>query len=375
MREKGAPQERLSERLGRILDAAALNTPDRVPVVLEYGGFAANVTGAPLPKFYTDPLYSLEKCIDAWRLVSETAEADAIHYPYSTAYGLAMLWMSKVRVPGVDLPEDVPYQIAETELMHVEDYDEILSAEWSPFYSNFMRERVFDDVPERFHPWNVGPVDVLKPWHDMGVPVLSAGDLSPPFECLCGARSLSCFIHDLFTIPDKVEAVMDHIVSTLGPPPAGEEEPEAPFYWVGGWRGASSMLSPGLWNRFVWPYFVQMVDQVVDAGYIALLHLDSDWTRDLERFRELPRGRCVMALDGATDIYKAREILDGHMCVMGDVSAGMFKLSTPDEVYEYSCRLVRDLGPDGFILQSGCDIPFDARLENVQAMVEAAVGG
>jgi uroporphyrinogen-III decarboxylase len=30
------------------------------------------------------------------------------------------------------------------------------------------------------------------------------------------------------------------------------------------------------------------------------------------------------------------------------------------------------LGPEGFILQSGCDIPNNARLENVQAMVAAA---
>jgi len=34
----------------------------------------------------------------------------------------------------------------------------------------------------------------------------------------------------------------------------------------------------------------------------------------------------------------------------------------------------RELGPQGFILQSGCDIPANAKLENVQAMVAAATG-
>ena len=35
--------------------------------------------------------------------------------------------------------------------------------------------------------------------------------------------------------------------------------------------------------------------------------------------------------------------------------------------------LIRELGPHGFILQSGCDIPANAKLENVRAMVAAAI--
>ena len=45
----------------------------------------------------------------------------------------------------------------------------------------------------------------------------------------------------------------------------------------------------------------------------------------------------------------------------------------PDEVYAYSSNLVQRLRPKGFILHSGCDIPADAKLENVQAMVAAAL--
>ena len=79
-----------------------------------------------------------------------------------------------------------------------------------------------------------------------------------------------------------------------------------PLVWVGGWRTAPCMLSPEMWRRFAWPYFSRLVCEVVDAGLIALLHLDSDWTRELECFKELPRGRCIMALDGETDIFKAK---------------------------------------------------------------------
>ncbi len=86
----------------------------------------------------------------------------------------------------------------------------------------------------------------------------------------------------------------------------------------------------------------------------------------------LPKGKCILSTDGETDLFKAGEILNGHMCLMGDVPAAMLTFGTPDEVYEYSRRLIQGLGPEGFILHSGCDIPTDAKLPNVQAMVAAA---
>jgi uroporphyrinogen-III decarboxylase len=128
-----------------------------------------------------------------------------------------------------------------------------------------------------------------------------------------------------------------------------------------------------MWQRFVWPYFSRIVHEVVDSGLIALLHLDSDWSRELARFKELPGRRCIMALDGETDIYRAKKVLGGHMCLMGDIPAAMLYMGKPDEVYRYCTKLIQTLG-EGFILQSGCDIPTNAKLENVQAMTAAVEG-
>ena len=128
-----------------------------------------------------------------------------------------------------------------------------------------------------------------------------------------------------------------------------------------------------MWNRFVWPYFRQLVYEVVGQGLIAILHLDSNWDREIERFKELPKGKCILALDGETDIFRAKKILGDHMCIMGDVPAAMLFLKNPETVYDYSTRLIQEIGPEGFILQSGCDIPENAKLENVQAMVAAAL--
>ena len=362
----------LEERQTRILKAIALENPNRTPVVLEYAGFAAKVTNTPLPEFLGSLSKSVDVMIEAFHIVGD---GDGIDYGVYSPYVLAYGWMSKVKVPGVELPDDAMYQVAEAELMKTEDYDRILHQGWPDFYRLFMRERVLNDVsPERL-PSAQPFMDVRAAWAAQGIPVLSGGTVSLPFELLCGARSLNSFFVDLMTMPDKIQEVMDTMMPHLVGHTCKKAKTEGyPAVWIGGWRSASNMISPPLWERFVWPYFEKAVDEVVNSGLIALLHLDSDWTRDLAFFRSLPKAKCILATDGQTDLFKAKEILSGTMCLMGDVPATMLAFDTPDEVYEYSTKLIRELGPEGFILHSGCDIPMDAKLPNVQAMVAAATG-
>ncbi|KZL91818.1 uroporphyrinogen decarboxylase family protein [Clostridium magnum] len=61
------------------------------------------------------------------------------------------------------------------------------------------------------------------------------------------------------------------------------------------------------------------------------------------------------------------------MCIKRDVQAAKLTLGAPDEVYNYSTQLIKDMGT-GFILGSGCGVPPNAKVENVKAMVSAATG-
>jgi uroporphyrinogen-III decarboxylase len=92
----------------------------------------------------------------------------------------------------------------------------------------------------------------------------------------------------------------------------------------------------------------------------------------LEFFKDLPKGTCVLELDSVTDIFKAKQVLAGHMCLMGDVPAALLKLGTAAEVTAYVRRLCEEVGDGGgYILSTGCECPVDARPENVRAMIEA----
>ena len=111
------------QRLTRILKAVALEEPDRTPVVLEYSGFAAYVTRTSMAAFLRSPKTNIDTMIQAFHIVGD---GDAVNYGAFWPYGLCYGFMSKVRVPGVDLPDNEMWQVVETELMDRNDYDCIL---------------------------------------------------------------------------------------------------------------------------------------------------------------------------------------------------------------------------------------------------------
>jgi len=137
-------------------------------------------------------------------------------------------------------------------------------------------------------------------------------------------------------------------------------------------RASATFISPANFQRLVLPSLKRMVKSLVDDGFDILFHLDTDWAPMLPFFRELPLGRYIVELEH-TDIRKAKQILAGHMCVKGNVSSTLLALGTPAEVEREARNLIDDLAPGGgFILASGCEVPPNAPLENVRALIGAA---
>jgi uroporphyrinogen-III decarboxylase len=112
----------------------------------------------------------------------------------------------------------------------------------------------------------------------------------------------------------------------------------------------------------------------VAAGINPILHCDGNWDLNLETLRELPAGNVVVQFDGASDIFKAKEVIGDRICIYGDVPADLLALGSPSEVDEYCHRLIEEVGKGGgFILGTGCELAPNAKPENVKAMFESVV--
>jgi hypothetical protein len=357
-------------RWERLRKAVALEPVDKVPVCLEGVAWCARVTGMTLEEFLSDANKATQAEIDSFELVGN---ADCVNNPSFSSSALNVIWMTGVKRPGYEVGPDEPWQVEESGLMAPGDYDTILETGWPAFQAEFLNTRVRPGLFEEFIAFLQKGPSVIEQVTAADMPYLSMAIVIQPFESLCGGRTFTQFILDLYRTPDKVEQVMQAMFQGLNDAAiAGAAALGSPGVWVGGWRSASRMLAQPLWDRFVWPYVKELVTQVDAAGLIPILHFDSDWTRDLPRLLELPAQKCILSLDSMTDIRKAKEVLGDHMCIMGDVPPALLSSGTPEQVYEHCSKLVADIGPTGFILQSGCDIPVDAPLANVKAMADAA---
>jgi len=67
----------LEERKSRIFKAVSLERPDRVPVVLEYNGFAAFTTGTSMADFVSTPAMATRAMIEAYGSIGG---GDAVNY-------------------------------------------------------------------------------------------------------------------------------------------------------------------------------------------------------------------------------------------------------------------------------------------------------
>lgn len=291
-----------------------------------------------------------------------------------TPYLLSGYWLSKVSVPGKELPDYDLWQMMEQEdFVTQDDYQEILETGFGPWYEKFKKERL-DDSDGKLLPYFAAAGASAAEFAEAGIPIFMSMLLITPFEFMCGGRSLQSFLlDDIYDEPELTEKVFEKIMEYTIPTYDAMMKQLHPLgAWVGGWRAAPSLISPSICKEWDMDYMHKYVDLCVANGVTPILHLDSDWGAGLEFFKDFPEKKCILALDGKTDIYKAKELLGDRMCIMGDVPPEMLTFGTYDEVYQYCEKLIREIGSTGFILASGCDIPPNAKPECVQAMGDAA---
>lgn len=279
--------------------------------------------------------------------------------------------------PGKELDEnDIP-QFQEKEVLTGEDYDEIIKLGWNGFREK-RRERFNPFPSERILKWTQRQMEQYKFeiafWKSRGVRSLCGAMTQSPLMILSTSRSLVEITKDIYRIPDKVEAVMDAMLDDLiSDAIEAARITGEPGVFLVMERGGCFYYSLEVYERFEYPHMKKMVEAFAKEGLITVMHLDQDYTLNLPYFKDLPAKMVVCELDSTTDIFKAKEVLKGHMCIAGDVPAALTSLGTPEEVAAYCEKLIDVVGKGGgFILSSGCTIPVECKFENLKAMVETA---
>lgn len=366
----------------RVWAAMRLEKPDRVPIaILATAAPLARLGGISIAQFYSDgdkADETISKVFDecgGWDLDLGSLSGESI---LMNKVIMSLVQGMKLEYPGLELPDDYSYQAREQEVLKREDYDTIADIGWEKFMMNDFIFRLVDITPDQLK----GYMDATVPrffkgieaWNKRGVVTMYPPTLftNHPFFRLSLSRSMIKFTEDLHTIPDKVERALKKMTAEFietevtgcklfnSKKTLVTEEHAGPYFH-----------SPKIFDRFWWPYTLEIVNALSSEGIVSWFHLDCTWDRCIPYFKQLPRGSAVLAFDGTTDIFAAKKALRNHLCIAGDVGASLLSLGKPEEVEAYCKRLIDELGGDGgYILCSGCEVPEAVKMENLKAMIK-----
>lgn len=135
----------------------------------------------------------------------------------------------------------------------------------------------------------------------------------------------------------------------------------------------AGLLSPELEEEFSAPYTKQLVNAVKDDGFAVIYH---NCGQSVSRMTDsvFSNGCDAYHFGNAVDLKEMLAAAPADKLIMGNLDpVALFKDGTPGEMK----KAVKDLlcecaGYDNFLLSSGCDIPANAKWENIDAFFAAA---
>jgi hypothetical protein len=364
----------------RMQAAMTLQPVDRVPVVPKFDLFPFRYQKLKMSDVLRDA--------DLFRQAVQRTEddfgpCDCVYMPSQVVNDLGFYFMgTAAKLPGYELGDDEIWQMDEKEVMALEDYDFIAQNGWSAYLDKIYPRLGYrippDGVASRLQQAADQQIKDFVDWEERGDTIYGGPAYTPAFEALSYTRSLKTTLMDLRRHPEKVLAAIEvieaeSVANALAAAERLRASTKRGFLALTVGFSRSSFLRLDYFEKFVWPYVKKAVETFVAHGLTPNLHCDGDWTRHLHYLVELPAGKAVLDLDGSSDILKAKELLRGRMCIMGDVPPSLLSLGSTEDVARHCRNLIDVIGADnGFILSSGCSVPLDAKPENVRVLIQTA---
>ena len=396
-------------RATRMIKAIKLEVPDRVPVHLAANSFIAYNDGHTLK----DMLYNYDFIYPAWKKFLEEFEQDSNDAPgFFSARVYEILGNVVTKWPGGGLPDNATLQnFVEKEYMKPEEYDLFMNNQfdfgaryftprtWTAFEplaklaplnsyqglpQQLMRvcldpefQKMFEKIQEAAKEqakWGKVIGECAELSRESGFPPLAGGGFLAPFDTVADMlRGTHGSVMDMYRQPEKLleslEVIADHTIQNTVAMAANSK---SPICFVPMHKGDDSFMSIKQFEKFYWPTFRKVIEGVSAQGLVPMMIIDGSYNEHrLKIISELPKSCCMWTME-KTDMFKAKDILGGHACISGNVTAAMLYTRKPQEIKDYCKKLIEYCGKGGgYILSLGSGID-KCDPANLHAIVEAA---
>jgi len=231
-------------------------------------------------------------------------------------------------------------------------------------YFEEMTERAVEPALDQIH-------QAYQVMGDNGVPSVGMGSV---FARLGNARGMQALLFDLYDVPDRLVAVVEAAAAYQEKLIAAflESPAEITFYDICWATGAN--MSPGMFERWVLPEVRRAVELVhaKPGKYIGLYTLG--------RIRKVLPMLVEAGVDfietfepneGDISVAEAKRLYGDKICIMGNFDCVILARGTVEDARRETLRCLREgMEGGGYVLVTGDEVPADARLENLVAMVE-----
>jgi Uroporphyrinogen decarboxylase (URO-D) len=395
------------ERVTRLIDTITLKEPDRVPVVISPAHVPARYSGYTVKEI----MYDSGKLVNAWEKYVNDFEHDVLPSAGLVRCGKALdiLDSKTLKWPGHGLPDNLEPQFVEGEHVKGDEWG-ARKKDPSDFQMRTYLPRVYGaaeafkklpplsllggysggltafadpDVQAAFKAlgesgkaeaeWNMVIAELDGKGIASGLPKFSGSICIAPLDGVgAGLRGTKGTIMDMFKQPERLIEYMEEAVpGSIRGGIALADMSGVPVAFIPMHRGADGFMSEDQFITFYWTYLKRVVLGLIEDGIVPHLFAEGGYNSRLEIIKDLPKGKVIWHFD-QTDMIRAKKVLGGRACIMGNVPTSLMITGNKQEVKARCRELIETAGKGGgYILAPGASAD-QSKIENINALLESA---
>lgn len=196
------------------------------------------------------------------------------------------------------------------------------------------------------------------------------GTVTGPWTTATGLRGAQDLIFDTVDDPTFVEELVKfttEVTKILG----SKVIETGLSLTIGEAASSCSLISPAIYRKFIKPHHKEIVDFFRQKKAGLSMHVCGYIDPIMEDLLDV--GIRALSLDSPSSLKKMVEVSRKRIVLVGNVATSLFVSGTKEEIEASvkECIRVAALG-GGYIISSGCELPYDSTVERVQFFLKAA---
>ncbi len=323
---------------------------DRLPITVSHEIFSAKLVGLN----YREAFNSAENVAKKEINLYQTYGIDGISVSY-TSVNFGIRHRSKIKSPQFNTAS-----IDQPALKNI--------ADWKTLdHQNTEFKR---DVAQQV---NVGAIKIMQ--DQLGDEIQPTYSFSAPFTMATGVIAPEQMLKGMIKSPEEVHGLLHFVSEFIKQLIDSALDLGVKSFFIYDPVASGSLIGPKQFQKFCLPYLTDLVSYIKERCPEAWvgMHICGNTTDRLQDIAQT--GIDGFSLDQKVDLAEAKDLVGDQLTLLGNIDPIRVFLQGDPELMKEEVKTAYDKAkdnPKGFIIRSGCGVPYEADVENFDAYVQAS---